>query len=142
MPAASLAERRAEKDLLCTRFTPLAEIPLDRMSNEPMLPRFRWMLSRQIEWRAKRLSRFATNGSVSPLNRNMRLYDINNPGWRLVRREVESVRRQAYEFFDRAVLDELLPPPQNEIPLRGSINNVSGTKSVIGFLYWLKDHPV
>ncbi|MGH7844650.1 MAG: asparagine synthase-related protein [Candidatus Binatia bacterium] len=141
MPAATLAERRAEKDILCTRFPALAEIPLDRSDSEPLRPRLRWLLKRQIQWKLGRWGGFIFNGHYRNRHRISYLYDINGAGWTRVREAAEPFRKMAYQFFERDALDELLPPPNVPVPYKHGIIDVSGIKSVIGFLLWLKDHP-
>jgi hypothetical protein len=46
MPVSTLANRRAQVALLCSRFPELAALPLDRNSDEtrPLEPGLRWLL--------------------------------------------------------------------------------------------------
>ncbi|HWP59921.1 MAG TPA: asparagine synthase-related protein [Candidatus Acidoferrales bacterium] len=141
MPAATLAEGLAEKRLLETRFPDLAEIPLDNFHNEPLKPRLRWLLNRHVQWTLRRWIKFGADGKNRSRGRINRLYDINGPGWVSVRREAEPFRKHAYEFFQKKELDALLPAPGTPIAYEHPVIDVSGIKSVLGFLLWLKDHP-
>jgi len=50
-----------------------------------------------------------------------RLFDLNGPAWREVRREAESGREAASEYPPRETLDALLPPPGRTIVLEEPI---------------------
>jgi asparagine synthase (glutamine-hydrolysing) len=144
LPPATAADRRAQYELLRTRFPDLASLPLDHNSNDttPLQPRLRWLLRDALATRVQRLRRKRTgNGKPAPERRRYyRVFDINGAGWRAVRREAETCRTLAYDFFDKKAFDELLPPPDADIRSRDGIADVGGVKSVIGFLLWARDH--
>jgi asparagine synthase (glutamine-hydrolysing) len=144
LPPATAADRRAQVELLRTRFPELAELPLDRNSVDttPLLPGLRWLLGRRLR---RPLQRFQSKlsprrGHPSERRRYYRIFNINSPGWAALRREVEPSRKLAHSFFERKVLDELLPPPDTPIRSRDGITDVAGIKTIIGFLLWARDH--
>lgn len=138
MPAATIAERRAEVELLCKRFPALAELPLDRNSYnvEPLRPRLRRLLTQYV---ARRIIPRTWTRRIER-RRYRRVFDINGPGWLAVRQRAERFRKLAYEFFHRDAFDALLPPPDVPIRCRNPIADASGLKSLLGFLLWLGDH--
>lgn len=144
LPAATLAERRAQIELLCRRFPELAALPLDRNAYnvEPLRPRLRHLLVRNLARRLRPLDRL---NPLRPRRRSerryyYRIYDFNGPGWVAVRRQAESQRERALHFFNREVLEEILPPPEVPLQFRDGIVEASGLKSLLGFLIWLQDH--
>lgn len=143
MPAASLLNRRAQIDLLCSHFPALAALPLDRNYEDtcPLMPSFYYKVT---AWLAKS-SDFAYKKhkvkqvlGISDSERRYyyRVFDINNPGWAAVRSEAEQFRAKAEIIFDRAILRELLPPPGVPIQLHDGIIEGSGRKTLLGFMLW------
>jgi hypothetical protein len=41
---------------------------------------------------------------------------------------------------DRARLDEYLPPPELDLPMRNGIVEPSGRKLLVGLILWARDH--
>jgi len=144
LPPASAADRRAQFDLLRTRFPELAALPLDRNSPDttPLQPGLRWLLGRRLRRPFQRVQeKLIHRGRRGPERRRYyRIFDINSPSWMAVRREAERSRQLAYAFFEKNLLDELVPPP--DVPIRASdgITDVAGIKNLIGFMLWSKDH--
>jgi asparagine synthase (glutamine-hydrolysing) len=134
MPASTLAERRGQNAVLCRYFPQLAQLPLDRNSYDttPLQPRLRYLI-RQYVWQ-----RFGRRSPRKESRRYYRIYDINGPGWLAVRREAEQSRSLAYEWFDKKVLDTILPPPDVPIPNKDAIIDTSGLKSILGFMLSLR----
>ncbi|MEW5747138.1 MAG: asparagine synthase-related protein [Nitrospirota bacterium] len=148
MPAATLAERRAQKELFCLRFPPLAQLPLDRNSldTEPLRPRLRHHLTHYLSDRIEPVRR-AWQGAAALKEKKaverryyVRIYDINSPGWLAVRRQAEPYRERVMQVFNREVLDELLPPPDAPVAVKEGISDVSGMKTLLGILHWSKDY--
>jgi asparagine synthase (glutamine-hydrolysing) len=144
LPPATMADRRAQYELLCTRFPHLAALPLDRNSYDvtPLRPRLRWLLANQLRRPLRRLKRtfLGTVQQGRERRRYYRIFDINGPGWVAVRREAEKCRDLAHGFFERDALAELLPPPDVPIAYRDGIQDVAGIKTVVGFMLWARDH--
>ena len=145
LPPATAADRRAQLELLRTRFPELAELPLDRNSADttPIQPGLRWLLSRRFRRPLQRLQgklELAPGGRRLERRRYYRIFDINNAGWMALRREAETSRELAYAFFEKPAFDRLLPPPDVRIVSRDGIADVAGIKTVIGFMLWAKAH--
>ncbi len=142
LPEETMGRRRAQIELVRTRFRQLAALPLDRNDYliEPLQPsKIRRRLARlfrlQVKWRRwqRKLG----------LERRYyyRTYDINNAGWRAVRRQAEPYRERVQHLFHQDVLNELLPPP--DVPVRCGYDPIpesSGIKLLIGILLWSRDN--
>ena len=145
MPASTIADRRAQNELLCKRFPELAALPLDRNTNNirPLSVRFRdqlaWQFNRPLNSLCRRIGVFSHKGRIER-RRYYRLYDFNGPGWIAVRRQAEPYREKVFHLFHRDVLEELLPGPDVPLRFKNEINDASGLKSLLGFLLWSKDH--
>lgn len=141
LPQSSLAYRRAQDEILRRHFPDLARLPLDRNSHDtrPLLP----SVAQRILHRVRRV--------VGPIRRYVpmtvepryyhRMYDINGPGWRAVRRLAEPHRERLSPFFHMDVLAELVPPPDTRIVVRSTIADTFGTKMLLGLMLWSADHP-
>jgi asparagine synthase (glutamine-hydrolysing) len=86
LPDTTLAQRRAQNELVCTRFEQLAALPLDRndYDTQPLKPtKTRSLLARwyrlQRRWR-----KFQRKLGIER-RYYFQIYDINNPGWQAVR---------------------------------------------------------
>jgi asparagine synthase (glutamine-hydrolysing) len=140
LPDSSLASRRAQDEILRRRFPDLARLPLDRNTDDtlPLVP----SVAQRIRHRVK--------DAVEPIRRRMprklerryyhRIYDINGPGWRAIRRLAEPHRERLADLFDMDVLRELLPPPDIRIAVEHTIRDTFGTKMLIGLMLWSADH--
>ncbi|MGH9886898.1 MAG: hypothetical protein ACREBE_15310, partial [bacterium] len=138
LPEATLVKRRAQDELLRTRFPALARLPLDRGSHDmtPLLPPASWRL-RQLFAKGVPSSR---NREKIERRRYHRLFDINAPRWRAMRQLAEPGRRRAAEVLDAVVLDELLPPPDANVEPPYPIAGSNGLKSLLGFFVWLMEY--
>jgi asparagine synthase (glutamine-hydrolysing) len=136
LPMSTLVHRRAEDELLRTRFPALARLPLDRNSHltRPLSP----TLARRVRESVSRFTRRAD--AQDERRRYYRLYDINSAMWRTVRRMAEPHRHAVRDLVDVSALDALLPPPDAPIALRDPITESNGLKSLLGFLIWWATH--
>lgn len=132
LPAPSVLGRRLQKEMLCRFFPKLAALPLDRSSpdSSPLLPPWHARLF------GRRPNRLVPALAESDRRYYFRILNINNPGWVSVRREAERFRRNLGELLDPSALDELLPPPDVEIPSHHGIEDVSGHKTLLGLMLW------
>ncbi len=142
MPAETLDGRRAQKTLLCRDFPQLAQLPLDRNSNDttplqptPMRQRLAPLYMMQRRWR----------GVQRRLGYERRYYyrvlDINNPGWRAIRRQAEPHRDRLHDLFHPEVLNQLLPAPdQTWVYQKDAILESASVKTLLGLLLWSVDH--
>jgi asparagine synthase (glutamine-hydrolysing) len=144
MPAATIGERRAEKELLCTRFPRLAGLPLDHNSYdpEPLRPRLRREIVQHLYWQLKPLRRLrdSMRRRKGEHRYYFRIYDFNGPGWMAVRARAEAYRERVQHLFHKEVLDELLPGPGVPVSFGNSITEASGLKSLLGLMLWSKEH--
>jgi asparagine synthase (glutamine-hydrolysing) len=140
----SLANRMAQKQLLCREFPHLARLPLDRndFDSDPLLPtRARERLQRLRVFGLQRRWRKLVQRMGHERRYYHRIYDINGPGWKLVREHAESHRQAASALFDQTTFRELLPDPSVRIRFaHDPIIEASGLKLLLGFLLWSKDH--
>jgi asparagine synthase (glutamine-hydrolysing) len=65
-----------------------------------------------------------------------RMYDLNGPGWRAIRRLAEPHRETLSDLFDVKALREYLPPPEDTIEMRDTIVDGSGRKLLLGLMLW------
>jgi hypothetical protein len=70
-----------------------------------------------------------------------RILDINNAGWRSVRRMAEPYREKVRHLFDEEVFNQLVPPSDVTVQFGNEpIAESSGMKLLIGFLLWSRDN--
>lgn len=144
VPASTLAERRAQDDLMCKRFPELAAIPLESgcYHPDPLLPRLRWRLQRAAEQRLPLIRRLQSLSESGKGERRFyhTLWDVNGPGWMSVRWHAEQYRHGVTEWLDKDVLHEVLPAPHVSLTYDEPIAGASGLKSLLGLVLWSKDH--
>lgn len=142
LPLATMYERRAQIDLVCSQFPQLAQLPLDRnaFNVEPLLPnqnrqKLQRLLRLQQKWR-----RWQQKVGIER-RYYYQIFDINNTGWQAVRNQAENCRPLVQHLFDEDVLNELVPPPKVPIKCQtDAIIEASGIKALLGFLLWSKNH--
>lgn len=112
LPRATVADRRLEQAMLVARHPGLAAIPLDANSFL-FQPR---TAESAIASAARRLAA-RMRRAVQPLwpggdpRRYERLYNVDQPRWRAVRRAAETQRPRLHEHLDARALAAILPPP-------------------------------
>ncbi len=143
LPLATMADRKAEKALLCRAFPALARLPLDRNGylTTPLLAgRVRRFVDRvpsfvRTRWLAPSL------GPRFERRYYYRIFDLNNEGWTAVRRLAEPLRDGLKTLFVPEVLDEILPPPDRPVRYGGDlITEGSRLKQLLILALWAKDH--
>ena len=144
MPVQTLAQRRAQYELVRTRFSQLAQLPLDRnqFNTEPfqLTGRGQRYIRRLYEMQAK-WRQFQQQKLGYERRHYYRTFDLNNPGWRLVRQQAEPYREQVGHLFHEEVLNELLPAPDQPIQFAiDPITESSKLKVLLGFLLWSREH--
>jgi asparagine synthase (glutamine-hydrolysing) len=145
MPAATIADRKGQQDLLCRKFQSLASIPMDRNSFDtlPLLPGLRHYISRSINHRLKKIKKLPfipDRQNREELRRYYRIYDPNNPGWRAVRETAEPNRKSVMHLFNEEVFNRLVPPPEEKLNCKDAIVDSSGPKLLLGFMLWAKEN--
>lgn len=137
MPSSSLADRRAQNELLVRQFPQLAQLPIDRNSYDmlPLRPRLRDFLTRSLNYRVQALKNFieAKSGRAKPEQvYYRRLYDINSPGWRSVRHIAEPYHDQLPAVFLREKVNTVLPSVQQAVQVPNPVKDTSGVKILLG----------
>lgn len=144
LPLATLAERRAQDEVIKRFFPRLAELPLDRNSynTEPLSPRVRYLVGRYVAERLSPLAKVATRSKRDGGERRFyyRIFDFNSPGWQAIRRLAEPHRDKLDGLMDRDRLDEYLPPPGVKLEVKNGIVDSSGRKMLVGLMLWARDH--
>jgi asparagine synthase (glutamine-hydrolysing) len=139
LPASTLAERRAQDELLRSRFPHLARLPLDRNSwnTTPLLPTHAGRLRRAV---ARAAAPFTTRlqRAASRVERRYyhRVYDFNGPGWQKVRRLAEPHREHLSPWFRMDRLHAYVPPPDTRVDMPSTITDAFGRKMLIGLMLW------
>lgn len=140
MPAATLAERRAQQELLCCKFPDLARIPLDRNSIDikPLKQRLRHLLAQHAltYLRPVRQLKKRVLPNRYERRRYFRIYDFNSSHWRVVRQAAEAGRDRMLEYFDGDELSKLVPESHVPVVCERAINRTSGLKLLVGFMLW------
>jgi asparagine synthase (glutamine-hydrolysing) len=140
IPAAALAERAAEIQLLRQEFPNLAALPLDRNSFDttPLIPHPRALLVQALRRRLSPSRFLPSRGRERRYY--YRMFDINGPGWVAARERAEICRRRVGDLLHLDVLEEVLPAPSARPAFWNPIAQASGLKLLLGFLLWSKDH--
>jgi len=139
MPIEALMYRRAEKELLCRKFPKLARLPLIGKIYEttPLVPTPRQRGLQQIYsnngiWRyrgPRYLRHLLIVGLRGERRYYARLWDINSPGWKAVRKSAEPFFKLTSRFLNYSTLSA-----------RERAMNASGWKALMGFAMWLDNH--
>jgi len=131
LPAATVAGRRAEDDLLRRRFPALARLPVDRNGPDltPVVPTARWRLRLALR------RRLARRGAER--RRFFRVTDFDGPGWREVRRLAEPERARRRDWFHGKALDALLPPAEATVGAR-ELPQTAGLRALLLVLLWAR----
>ncbi len=139
MPASTLSERKLQRDLIIRKFPKIAHLPID--GNNPIPYPLKPSPLRKVQHRISLLtglSRLRTRD-----RRNLyyyRIYDINNAGWKSVRREAYAYYDSMAGIVDLPVLREILPNPDINIYVDDGIIDSSGAKTLLGFILWHKEY--
>ena len=132
----SLFHRRAQDEILRRRFPRLASLPLDRNAHDttPLLPSAHQRIARWF------------NKTIEPVRRRVprkrerrhyhRIYDINGPGWRAVRRSAEPNRDLLADLLNMDVMREILPPPDSTITVVNKIRDSYAPKQLLALILW------
>ncbi len=140
LPASSMANRRAQDEILRRRFPDLARLPLDRNSHDtlPLIPSATERVRHRLG-SAMRPMRSRVRGTLERRYYH-RVYDIDGPGWRGVRELAEPHRQRVSALVDLNVLAELVPPPEVTLGVENKVRDSFGTKQLIGLMLWSVRH--
>lgn len=139
LPPAAVANRRLEKDLLVARFPKLAALPIDVNcpNPRPLLPSAGFRVWNRIKWAPglRKLQLYRGERRYY-----YRMYNINNVGWRQLRREGAQAEARLPEIMDANYLHSLLPEPGEQIKVQDAIIDAGGRRALLAFLLWHKRH--
>lgn len=137
LPGSTIADRAAHDEIMRTRFPDLARLPLDRNNHDtlPLSP----STADRIRQRAMQSIRRRIPQTIERRYYH-RVYDINGPGWRGVRRLAEPHRERLADMMSMDVLAELVPPPDTHIEVEHKVRDTFGTKLLIGLMLWSATH--
>ncbi len=141
LPASSLANRRAQTGALIRAYPRLAGLPLDRNSYDrrPLTPRLRdevrhWMTDRWSDLQRRAAHR--TGRPVRERRYYRRLYDLNSPGWRAVRRHAEPCRATLPAALVPAAVASAWPGADIDLAFADPIRDASPAKLLMGLAVW------
>ncbi len=139
LPMPMLAGRRLEHEVLRRHYPELAALPLDRKSyvTTPLEPRVRDLITSAAR---KYASRAAGRFGIRRGERRYyyRSFNFNGADWRMIRAAAEPARELAYELFDRATFDALVPPAGATWPDAQAPTGSAGVKLLITLGLWLR----
>lgn len=140
LPLSTVGDRRAQDELLRTRYRPLARVPLERHggARAPLLPG----VPRQALAKAAHHLPFLR--SLSPERRlvsfSWRVYDPDGPNWRQARRMAEPSRETILDLFEPRALGDYVPPPDVDLGLADPVADGYGPRHLIGLMLWAGRH--
>ncbi len=139
-PSSTIIKRRAQNELLCTRFPELARLPLDKGTYYDTEPLLKSSIRKQLSLLFKIQKKWRRLRYKLGYERRyfQRIFDIENTGHREIRKQVEPNRYLVKELFNEEVFNQILPPPN--IPVERvnyySSAELSSCKALLGFLLW------
>lgn len=143
LPVAMFTNRRIEKAMLLRRRPDLADVPLDTNSFrfESLRPDRRGPGGAALKSFARQLRR-----AVQPLmpgsdpRRYERVFNVDQPRWRNVRRAAEPLRPRLEALLEKTVLAEVFPPPERRLRSRTPLRDGSPIRLLAGLAFVLDQH--
>lgn len=142
LPLPTFTDRRLEEAILITRRPDLAKIPLDTnsFSFEPLIsagpgPGRLVRNARTVAGRLRRALQGLMPGADP--RRYERLFNVDRPRWRGVRRAAEPLRPLLHEHLDAAVLARALPPPDRRVGSRSPVQAGGPIRLLCGLAFLL-----
>ncbi len=139
LPTDTLANRRAQKELVFTQFPELAKFALVDNSAHAAKPIQPNKISNLLFKVQRKVGRWQEKLGYERRH-FCRIYDINRPGWQAVRQQAEPYREQVGQLFHEDVLNTVLPSPDMRVPCGSDPAESSGLKALLGFLLWSKNN--
>lgn len=134
--------RRLENALLLSSVPGLAALPLDTNSfrfenpaglkeRSPLNPRKLWVSASKslrswywLKWRRTEPRRYR------------RIFDPDQPDWRIIRRTAESHREELWKWLDHEELARLVPPPEVNLGLSDPFAEGASFRNLCGLMLW------
>lgn len=141
LPADSVANRRAQDEILRSRFPHLARVALVVRNVElerPLAPTRTHQVREQVGAAFKNVRLPRWRRAAPKRNYNWHLYDFDSPGWRGIRQRAEPNRNRLAELFDLRQLADYLPPPDAQVSW--TFSETIGRKLMLGLLLWSETH--
>lgn len=144
MPLGAFRDRRIQAHLIRREFPKLATLPLDRNAHAPdylVRTRYRKFVTAlpsvaDVSWR---LHQWLQRGQERRYY--VRIFDFNNPGWKLVRQEADTKRNQVSGILKVDAVNQLLPLADVDIKLSAKpVVEASKTKTLAGLVLWVGDN--
>lgn len=131
-----LMNRFAQEQILIRRLPDLADIPVDRNSENtaPLRVSFRTEFRQRLARRLGPLGRYVAPKAPQGTSRWKRTYDFDGDAWRAARRLAEPHRDALGELLDRATLDRLLPPPEQSINAANVFTGGAGRRMLLALM--------
>lgn len=143
LPRETTWQRHAQDSLLRSRYPELASVPLDTDRREAVSPdrgvlRKAGRALRRIVARSPLPGRERPSAPERERRFYHRIYDLDAPGWRAVRRRAEPNRARLSELFQPSALERYLPPPQEDVQPDRTIMDSFGCKTLLGLMLWME----
>lgn len=135
LPGSALFHRRAQLASLVYLYPELAALDVDRNSDDtlPLTPRLRDYMRVEGRNRWRRISkRLHLPARKTAPRFYERLYTLDSPGWRAIRRVVESSGLHLPAELDGSRARQFLPPAGRAIPLFDPIADAGRIKALMG----------
>ena len=156
LPYETIRGRRLETEIVCSSFPHLAALPLDRndFDTSPVLGLKRF-LSRPQDYLAHAPAVLRSHLQAklgAPLEclgarlagRERRFYyrsfDLNNAGWRQVRRTAERCRASLDAFLEPSAVEACLPAADSAVSLKGGMTEANRVKILLGLSLWSSEN--
>jgi asparagine synthase (glutamine-hydrolysing) len=142
MPTKTIAERRAQKAILCQQFPALSQIPLvhnSAFTTIPIIPQ-NTSIAEKVNKKILQIWHKIENKLGYERRYFCRIYDINRQGWQAIRENVESERNGVSNLFNMAEFNRVILPPERRIPCDWDPPKSAAVKTLLGFLLWSKNH--
>jgi len=137
LPSESTSQRRAQKAMVKAWFPDLARLPLDHndFDIQPLSPSS-WQKRLQPLFRVRKLGWKVQSKLGRERRYYYRMFDINHPGLRQVRRQANAYRDALSPQFNRAYFDQLLPPTETLALERDPIQETKRYLVLLALLLW------
>jgi asparagine synthase (glutamine-hydrolysing) len=147
VPAALLSGRWLQRQICVRKFRRLAELPLDRNSDNtsPLVEPHRSYAARIARKFVRPIGR--TTRDLQPRlfpgrerRRYFRVCDYNSTGWQAVRELAAEGLPHASAVVDPTVARQVMGTPGARLKVNNVIADTAGAKVLVGFLLWSKDN--
>jgi asparagine synthase (glutamine-hydrolysing) len=138
LPPNLLMNRYAQEEIMIRRMPALAEIPIDRNSQDmwPLKVPFRDELRKRMAQRFKPLARWIRPRPPQGTSRWQRVYNFDNDAWRAVRHVAEPYRAALGDVLDRSTIDRLMPAPNESLNAANVFTGGAGRRMLLALMLY------